>query len=151
MAWQLCMLIGTFPWIWMKSLTYLLLFIPDEWEWPTFYAVMTKNSHFAMQLSFTLNLNLTLVKNTYDMLNIIFKKCFLLSVGQEKLLNFVDLNQIFILVLILNILPNMHQIALQSIQISKIFRGGMPPDPPSKLRASPFAFKSHGKIYLGGN
>ena len=100
---------------------------------------MTKNSHFAMQLSFTLNLNLTLVKNTYDMLNIIFKKCFLLSVGQEKLLNFVDLNQIFILVLILNILPNMHQIALQSIQISKIFRGGMPPDPPCKLRALPFA------------
>ena len=85
------------------------------------------------------------------MLNIIFKKCFLLSVGQEKLLNFVDLNQIFILVLILNILPNMHQIALQSIQISKILRGGMPPDPPSKLRALPFAFKSHGKIYLGGN
>ena len=92
-----------------------------------------------MQLSFTLNLNLTLVKNTYDMLNIIFKKCFLLSVGQEKLLNFVDLNQIFIVVLILNIFPNMHQIALQSIQISKIFRGGMPPDPPSKLRALPFA------------
>ena len=97
------------------------------------------------------NLNLTLVKNTHDMLNIIFKKCFLVSVGQEKLLNFVDLNQIFILVLILNILPNMHQIALQSIQISKIFRGNMPPDPPSKLRASPFDFKSHGKIYFGGN
>ena len=94
---------------------------------------MTKNSHFAMQLSFTLNLNLTLVKNTYDMLNIIFKKCLLVSVGQEKLLNFVDLNQIFILVLILNIFPNMHQIALQSIQISKIFRGSTPPDPPSNF------------------
>ena len=52
------------------------------------------------------NLNLTLVKNTHDMLNIIFKKCFLVSVGQEKLLNFVDLNQIFILVLILNIFPD---------------------------------------------
>ena len=85
------------------------------------------------------------------MLNIIFKKCFLVSVGQEKLLNFVDLNQIFILVLILNIFPKMHQIALQSIQISKIFRGNMPPDPPSKLKASPFDFKFHGKIYFGGN
>ena len=90
------------------------------------------------------NLNLTLVKNTHDMLNIIFKKCFLVSVGQEKLLNFVDLNQIFIVVLILNIFPNMHQIALQSIQISKTFPGSKLPDPPSKLRASPFHFKSLG-------
>ena len=98
------------------------------------------------------NSNLTLViKNTYDMLNIIFKKCFLVSVGQEKLLNFVDLKQIFILVFILNIFPNMLQIALQSIQISKIFRGSMPPDPPSKLRASPFDFNSHGNINSGGN
>ncbi|KAM7437095.1 hypothetical protein ABFA07_013217 [Porites harrisoni] len=64
------------------------------------YAVMTKNSHFAMQLSFTLNLNLTLVRNTYDMLNVILKNCFLVSVGQQKLVNFVDLKQIFILVLI---------------------------------------------------
>ena len=95
-----------------------------------------------MQLSFTLNLNLTLVKNTYDMLNIIFKKCLLVSVGQEKLLNFVDLNQIFILVLILNIFPNI---------ISKIFRGTMLRDPPSKLRASPFDFKSHGEIFWGRN
>ena len=81
------------------------------------------------------NLNLTLVKNTHDMLNIIFKKCFLVSVGQEKLLNFVDLNQIFIVVLILNIFPNMHQIALRSIQIS----GGTCPRTPlasSGLRPS---------------
>ena len=85
------------------------------------------------------------------MLNIIFKKCFLVSVGQEKLLNFVDLKQIFILVFILNIFPNMHQTALQSIQISKIFRASMPPDPPSKLRASPFNFNSHGNIHYGGN
>ena len=85
------------------------------------------------------------------MLNIVFTKCFLVSVGQEKLLNFVDLKQIFILVLILNIFPNMHQIALQSIQVSKNFWGSMPPDPPSKLRATPFDFKSHGKLYFGGN
>ena len=32
--------------------------------------------HFAMQLSFALNLNLTLVKNTNGMLNIIFKDVF---------------------------------------------------------------------------
>ena len=56
-------------------------------------------------------------KNTYDMLNIIFKKCFLVSVGPKKLLNFVDLKQIFILVFILNIFPNMHHIALQSIHV----------------------------------
>ena len=85
------------------------------------------------------------------MLNIIFTKCFLVSVGQEKLLNFVDLKQIFILGLILNIFPNMHQIALQSIQVSKIFCGSMPPHPPSKLRATPFDFKSHGKLNFGGN
>ena len=68
-----------------------------------------------MHLSFTLNSNQTLVKkNTYDMLHIIFKKCFLVSIGPEKLLNFVDLKQIFILVFILNIFPNMHLTALQS-------------------------------------
>ena len=87
---------------------------------------MIKNFHFAMQLSFTLNLNLNLVKTTYDMLNIIFKKCFLVNVRQEKLLNFVDLKQIFELVLILNIFPNMHQIALQSIYVSNILRRSMP-------------------------
>ena len=63
------------------------------------------------------------------MLNIIFTKCFLVSVGQEKLLNFMDLKPIFILVLILNIFPNMHKIALQSIQVSNISRGSMPPNP----------------------
>ena len=45
----------------------------------------------------------------------------------------------------------MHQIALQIIQISKLFGGSMPPDPPSKLMATPFDFKSHGKIHFGGN
>ena len=100
-----------------------------------------------MQLSFTLNLNLTLVKNTYDMLNIIFKKCFLLSVGQEKLLNFVDLNQIFILVLILNIFPD----CITEHPNFKKFPGEHAPGPPSKLKASPFDFKFHGKIYFGGN
>ena len=78
------------------------------------------------------------------MLNIIFTKCFLVSVGQEKMLNFVDLKQFFILVLMLNTFPNMHQIALQGIQVSKIFRGSMPLDPPSKLRPTPFDFKYDG-------
>lgn len=41
-----------------------------------------------------------LCSNAYDMLNIIFIKCFLVSVCQEKLLNFVDWKQIFILGLI---------------------------------------------------
>ena len=86
------------------------------------------------------------------MLNIILTKCFLISrVGQEKLLNFVDLKQIFMLFLILNIFLNMHQLALQSITVSKIFRGSMHPDTPSKLRATPFDFTSHGNINFRGN
>ena len=43
----------------------------------------------------------------------------------------------------------MHQIALQSIQISNIFRGNMLPDPPTKLRDTPFDFKSHCKNSFG--
>ena len=74
------------------------------------------------------------------MLNIIFKKCFLVSVGQEKLLNFVDLKQIFILVFILNIFPNMHQIAFNTEHPNfKHFPGGACPRTPltsSGLRPS---------------
>ena len=43
----------------------------------------------------------------------------------------------------------MYQIALQSIQVRKIFPGG--DAPPRKLWAAPFNFKCRGKIYVGGN
>ena len=44
----------------------------------------------------------------------------------------------------------MYQIALQSIQVRKIFPGGGDA-PPRKLWAAPFNFKCRGKIYVGGN
>ena len=70
------MLVRTLLWIWMKSLTYLLLFIPDECgEWATFYALMTKNVFFAMQLLFILNgLKLTLVQNIFFYLGLVSRQ-----------------------------------------------------------------------------
>ena len=88
--------------------------------------------------------------NTYDMLNIISIKCLLVSVCQEKLLNLKELKANFHTYFdpryISKYVP-----ALQSSQVSKIFQWRMPSDLPCKLRATPFDFKSHGKIYFGKN
>lgn len=71
-----------------------------------------------------------LSSNAYDMLNIIFIKCFFSKCLPRKIAKFCGLKANFHTCF--DIFPNMHQIALQSIQS------------PSKLRATPFDFKSHG-------
>ena len=91
-----------------------------------------------MRLSFTLNLNLTLIKKTPMVCWTLFlKKMFFSKCWPRKIAEFCGFKANFCACFDPRYIPNMHQIALQSIHVSKIFRKNMPPDHPSKLRASP--------------